>query len=651
MTDHPAPPTLAYVPFVDGLRAFAVAAVVGYHAGLPVPGGFVGVDIFFVISGYLIIGQITAAIEQRRFSLVDFLARRAIRIFPGYVVVLLTTLAIGSLVLVTPQEFIELGREAVWSAAMLANHYFLSQAGYFDAAAETKPLLHLWSLAVEEQFYVVAPIVLIIGSLVPRHLKRVRIATIAAAALLGIVSFILCARFSGGETNYSFYLMPLRAWEFMAGGFIPLFVATLRKLPRLLSHILVWACAAGLLATIFVFSAEMTFPSYAAAVPVACTAVLIAAGLLAPGIIVQGLEWGPVRYVGRISYALYLWHWPLLTLGRIWNFDERYPPTDAGMVALSLILAIGTYHLIEKPLHRHRHEIVRRLRWRSILSGMGALAVAGIAGLSFSGPVAASVASSVDSKLLPPAVTPYPACVMDRIKTIDTCQRALSAKSLVVLVGDSHAFTLSRGLEDWAADRDAALLTIGLSGCSAYIPQSKSGCNRRQQHALKLIRSIDRPIEAAVLNSQWQFHTGGGTAEQRRERFELRLGATIQTLRELGAKRILVIAPIPLLKKRAPPCVVRALKVDASIDEHCGRTRPAVDAERDDIVEWMADIDQAAPDVAMYDPVEALCDSKTCKVYDGQGVLYRDHSHLSAAGLERVIGSAARELDWLFGQP
>ena len=218
-----------YRPYIDGLRAVAVLSVALYHAGVPwLPGGFVGVDVFFVISGFLIINQIMSSKASNRFSFSEFWSRRALRILPPYLLVILTCSLVAPFVLVMPSEYQEFSQEAGYSSIMVVNHFFLSQQGYFDVGADTKVLLHLWSLAVEEQFYIFAP--LIITAL--WYLGRRSFAS--ACAVLFSISFLGCAYWTGlaGDKNYAFFLMPLRAWEFIAGGAVVAAVPLLSRSPK-----------------------------------------------------------------------------------------------------------------------------------------------------------------------------------------------------------------------------------------------------------------------------------------------------------------------------------------------------------------------------------------------------------------------------------
>lgn len=316
---------MKYNPPIDGLRAIAVLAVVAYHAGLPVPGGFVGVDIFFVISGYLITRLLHDELQRTGYiSFVDFYARRARRILPAIVAVVAATL-IASIVLLPQADVAATGKAAAAAFVFAANIFFAyAPAGYFDANPQQNPLLHLWSLGVEEQFYLVWPIVLLLA----RKRPAVALATIA------IVSFALSEWLLWhGQAQSAFYQMPARAWELAAGGLITF---SKFRLPR-------WAIWIGL-ATIVValILPHDHFPGTGALTAVLGSALLIMAFHGGRGC--RALELRPMVWIGLRSYSLYLWHWPVMTLG-------QGLPVWAQLLA-SFAMAALSYKFVETPFRR-----------------------------------------------------------------------------------------------------------------------------------------------------------------------------------------------------------------------------------------------------------------------------------------------------------
>lgn len=316
---------MKYNPPIDGLRAIAVLAVVAYHAGLPVPGGFVGVDIFFVISGYLITRLLHDELQRTgRISFVDFYARRARRILPAIVAVVAATL-VASIALLPQADVAATGKAAAAAFVFAANIFFAyAPAGYFDADPQQNPLLHLWSLGVEEQFYLAWPIVLLLA----RKRPAVALATIA------IMSFALSEWLLwSGQAQSAFYQMPARAWELAAGGLIAF---SKFRLPR-------WAVWIGLATTAVALILPYDhFPGTGALPAVLGAGLLIMAFHGGRGC--RALELRPMVWTGLRSYSLYLWHWPVMTLGQdlpIW-----------AQVLASLALAALSYKFVETPFRR-----------------------------------------------------------------------------------------------------------------------------------------------------------------------------------------------------------------------------------------------------------------------------------------------------------
>ena len=389
---------LAYQPAVDGLRAVAIVSVVAYHVGIPGFGnGFVGVDIFFVISGYLIINQIVAGLRKGNFRFAEFWARRALRILPPFLLVIAATLAFAPFVLVTPSEYAELGREAMYSALMVVNQYFLSAQGYFDTAADQKLLLHMWSLAVEEQFYLVVPLLLFALWRAGKWLGRWKTPFwVAVGASIFVASLAGCIAYTDPDKNRAFYLTQYRAWEFIVGGAVPLFVPLLRRLPRLVGEAIALAGAAAVLRSVYGFG-DIDFPSYWALLPVLGTGVLILAAVARPETLVsQLLATRPFVWIGLVSYAWYLWHWPLITYGRIYNFSDRIFVWDVAAAGLSLGLAAATHLWLEVPIRRWRQR--RRTvaqGWRIVFAGVASAVLVALVAGSFSKVVAPAVARSI----------------------------------------------------------------------------------------------------------------------------------------------------------------------------------------------------------------------------------------------------------------
>ena len=333
-----------YRPDIDGLRAIAVTSVLFFHARLGFSGGFVGVDVFFVISGYLITGLILKDLDRGDFQLIEFWVRRIRRIFPALLVVVLTTLVAGWLLLF-PVNFVELCRSIFNLLLLTANFYFWKHTAYFGPGADTMPLLHTWSLALEEQFYLFFPLLLV-------ALKRTsRGIMIATLSIIGLVSFGISVANSYYYPLMGFFLLPARAWELLIGA-IPALLKPPAALPPRLKEIVSWAGLLSVLFAIFFYDHTTRFPGLAALPPCAGTALIIwlnTGALTSTG---KVLALRPLVFIGLISYSLYLWHWPILAFSNYWTIDPLTPLHRSLLLAASIPLAIVTWRWVEIPFRR-----------------------------------------------------------------------------------------------------------------------------------------------------------------------------------------------------------------------------------------------------------------------------------------------------------
>jgi len=345
---HDAPRSAAgYRPDIDGLRGLAILAVILFHAGVRgCGGGFVGVDVFFVISGYLIATQILRDLDAGTFSLVQFWTRRARRIVPALALVVTVCLIVGWF-LMFPGNYRDLGQSALAQSCFVSNVFFRIKAGYFTAAAETKPLLHTWSLSIEEQFYIVIPVLLWLAA------QWGRPGVVAILVACGLGSFVVGLRLSTLDPEAAFYLMPSRAWELAVGCLL----ATLPARPSPggaspLREAVALAGLASVAAAAVVASPAGPWPGALALVPCLGAAAVIAANSGGETRVGRLLSAPPLVAIGLVSYSLYLWHWPFLAFARYASVGPLHPAAAVGAAALAVPVAWASYRFIEQPCRR-----------------------------------------------------------------------------------------------------------------------------------------------------------------------------------------------------------------------------------------------------------------------------------------------------------
>ncbi len=550
----------AYRGDVDGLRALAVAMVVLFHAWpARLPGGFAGVDIFFVISGYLITGIILSKLDEKRFSVLDFFSRRIRRIGPALVVVLLGTLALG-FVAIPFVDYRALGLQATAGSGFSANILFWFQAGYFDSLAIRKPLLHLWSLGVEEQFYLIWPPLMILAAALGARWWTIVLSVVG-------LSFIVNVSLIADHPDATFYLLPGRLWELGLGGILarhhqrgPLSGrgAALANLKSGLGLGLI-AVSAGVLHETF------AFPGWWAVLPVAGTMLVIDAG---PDARINRLILAsrPFQAIGLISYPIYLWHWPLLVFERVAGHSGA--TWKIGAIALTVVLSYLTYRLIEVP--------IRFGRFSGRRPG-GALVVPGIlcamiltAALGQLAPIWQRHAHK-----LPPvarafedyrfdAVTAYREgrCFLNPDQTAadfgPECDGGGSDQPLVVLWGDSHAAHLYPGLaaEQQRPDRNFRLAQYTASGCppiSGITIDYRPNCRAVNQAVEARIGQL-RP-DTVILTGYWDNYVANPGSHFSPDG----ITRTIQRLIALGVARVVVLGPVPTWDTPPPQAILRQL--------------------------------------------------------------------------------------------
>lgn len=444
---------MKYRSEIDGLRAVAVIPVLLFHAGFGAfAGGFVGVDVFFVISGYLITTIIVDQMQTGRFSLWTFYERRARRILPALFLVVLCCMPVAY-VLLLPGDMKDFAQSAFYVSIFASNIFFWRESGYFATAAELQPLLHTWSLAVEEQFYILFPLFLLAAWRFGRR------AIIWTLVLCLVVSLAAAQWGAYNKPTAAFFLLPTRAWELLIGALAAFYLRHNRiSTPTWLNNTLSAFGLAAILAAVFLFDKETPFPSLYALLPTLGTLLIILFAL--PGTVVQKvLSLRLLVGIGLISYSLYLWHQPIFAFYRHITMREFSEPVALGLIALALLLSVLSYFLVEQPL-RHRSASNRRVLSLAGLSCMviGGLGIFGWASDGVKYRVAGYKSVAGLSDMHPCRATENDASRVENAPIVCLGEGAPGAD--LYLLGDSHAHQLVYPLRNISAENGQTLYFI-----------------------------------------------------------------------------------------------------------------------------------------------------------------------------------------------
>ena len=628
-------PGAAYRPDIDGLRAVSVLAVILFHSGFGVAsGGYVGVDVFFVISGFLITRLL---LEKPGISigarLREFYLRRGRRILPALFVVIWAS-ALAAWVLFSPRELTGFGRFVAACAAMLANIPAWHAGGYFDTPWAATPLLHLWSIAVEEQFYVFFPLALLF---VQRRLPaNWRVPVIGAAAA---TSLALCVWASYTHPAANYYAAPTRAWELLAGALLAL-GAVPRPASRLLAESLAVLALLAIVAACAWYDSRTRYPGIFTLVPAIATAILIVTGSGRPAGVNRLLSFGPLVFIGLISYSLYLWHVPVLTLFGYFNIVPANFPQKLGLLALIAGLAIASWAWVERPVRSRRFLHGNSgFAWTAVVCSVGTIAGGLVLAHSDGYPrrFPQEVQRILDNdRLFGVSGTGCMGLTPASIDADALCSSGASGvtRATVMLWGDSHAWALLPAVEQIAASRDARLLFAAWPGCrplpgvdNELLPgSSQARCADFNAAMLRAVRRL-RP-DVLVLHAQWMHGATPG----------VRAGEVERGLRDLAreagsaVRAICVVQGVP----RYPFSVPNALAV-----AHMRGLDPGFYVlTRAEVMRQQSAVDEpiraSAADglLRAVDPKLVFCGERGSCRYRGDDGLpyYRDDNHLSVSG-------------------
>ena len=512
---------VAYRPEIDGLRAVAIVPVVLFHAGFNGwSGGFVGVDVFFVISGFLITSLIQKEYEAGEFSFLGFYERRIRRLLPPLIPVLLFANAF-TLVLYSWRDFKDFSESLVAFLGFSANWHFLTETGYFDAPAEIKPLQHVWSLSIEEQYYLVFPAILIF------LLWRTKRGHVAFALIASVISFALATNWVlGDHGDIAFFNSFARVWELMIGSLLA-FGIIARPANERLASALRFAGLAMIAFAVFSYDESTQFPGIGALLPTVGTALIILAGTASRGFIYAGLASRPAVYIGKISYALYLWHWVLFVFIRIYwpNAGQSY--FIAG-TAGAFMLAAASYQFIETPVRRKTVFAKRRQIYLALFSSIGIFGISGAVGVVTDGlPQRAAWFLPEDHRELlarfeghvetTPIGKRAHACSMyetgqtfsEFSETIDRCLTIDPERPNYLVLGDSHAANLYVALTHAYADANF-LQATGASCDVGRYQREGHRCRALWDYAIDYAR--DNGVDGIILTTRQDAKNYGADA-------------------------------------------------------------------------------------------------------------------------------------------
>jgi peptidoglycan/LPS O-acetylase OafA/YrhL len=667
-------PALSYRPEIDGLRALAVLPVMLFHAGFALfSGGFVGVDVFFVISGYLITAIILSELQAGRFSLVNFYERRARRILPALCVMMLVCVPLAWHWL-DPQDLKSFAKSLIAVPLFSSNVLFWRETGYFDTGVDLKPLLHTWTLAVEEQYYVFFPLLLMAGWRLGRRW------IVALLAVLAVASLALAQHGAEADSSAAFYLLHARAWELLVGSFIAFYFNARRavEVPASAPFLRQLAALAGigLIAYgVFGFDHSTVFPGLNALVPTlgAALVILFAQRNTWVG---QLLATRPLVAVGLISYSAYLWHQPVFAFARNASLVAPAPVVMLGLTGLSLVLAWLSWRFVERAF-RDRKQVSRAQIFR-----FGALASVLFIGLGLTGFINNGFANRfhVDPAVMTAFDDPdiRASCDVNYDGNgwgIDFCFFGTSkaqATAQVAVFGDSHSEALLPAFDSAGKRLGVSIAHLGVGGCPPllgvdvvvgnYGPGACANLAQRQYDYVKR-----NGIKKVILVSRWTLYTDGDYDHERltgyflvnhdsqarskeasRAVFAKALETTIDAYRALGTE-VMVVAQVPQ-QLANPKNLYYRLARDGSESE--AQKLATVDAlsvslekhqQLQQFTRGLFEVDAQQGRIQLVTLDDALCRGQSCLIGD-QDSWYKDYNHLSAKGVAMVSADIGRML-------
>ena len=627
---------LAYRPDIDGLRALAVLAVTIFHFNKQwLPGGFVGVDVFFVISGFLITGIIYG--KGPNFSFADFYGRRVRRILPAAAFVTIVTLIAGSFLLL-PADVKSLSESAIGATLSAANIYYwlFLDTGYFAASSDTVPLLHMWSLGVEEQFYLIWPALMIIAMKVGG--KRLLVAT---GVILAIGSFAVSEYFLARDPSFAYYMLPSRAGELLVGALLFLWQDS-RRIPASAANVAGAVGLAMVAGSILYLDEKNGFPGVRSIIPSLGAALLILSGTNQRNLLSRIFGNPVARYVGLRSFSLYLWHWPVLAFYR-YAYGE---PTLSGGIACALLMCLLTlisYHLIETPF-RARTPMWLITKAGPIIATSAGVMVLGYVLVKNNGywPTAAGAAykreiSLHDYNTKPASRFPFNCQMMQydpKKWTEDQCvngDKTVPAQTL--LWGDSNAAHYVGYLKAVGESAHFSIRNISHSSCPPVRdtkgllgPDRAKSCNDFNERAF----AESKNYRTVILGASWAAYAVKGGKEK-----------FADTIAELAGNhnQVIIALNVPVFVGLDRMCTAKAIRIPGM---NCPATAMTPDQGESEVNLYLKELASQYANVTTFDVRPQICKNGTCSAYDNDTLLYFDSGHISMVGSE-IIGRSVVE--------
>ena len=649
-------------PEIAGMRALSVMAVLLFHIGFEkFSGGFVGVDVFFVLSGFLITGIIIKSLENRSFSFYEFYSHRAKRIFPASIITILTSILIA-IWLLSPSEYIDLSKSALYSLLFTANIYFFNNTGYFDQSAELSPLLHMWSLGIEEQFYLLFPILLYI---VFKYFGR--FGTIIFLSLSVASSLLLSITITEAYQTFSFFMLPTRIWQLALGGCISL-APRFPEERKILGNVISFFGLSLIIYAILNLSNESVYPGFWAILPTIGAALFIHTATSKKNIFTLFMSLKPFVWIGNISYSVYLWHWPLIVFYRIYILERKFSLNESLLLLVfSLLLGWISWLLIEEKFRYINFEAKKTVKFSSLFILFTCLLPIGI----------------INQKGFPSRIENETAkMLLDRNKMweyecVDSLLLPGSGHTCVVGVpwkqskikgivwGDSHSEHFAQILHEATKNLEISLV-IGPRSCPAFIHKDTiidhytrrdnftEICTRKQDAIVQWLKKRSE-IKLIIFASAWSGYKGviSDASEKQASNNELAPDLIYKGMKslinklDLTDRHILILGDIPRPGINLNPCVAKkesfllqsSCKIDPTLLGY-----ENIKKQHFDINKSLLKLQSFKPNILTLLPTDFMCTEIGCPTYINDEFIYKDSNHIRRNLKEKTAKIIAKKI-------